>query len=110
MESNPYNTNNIRFVFDTDKPIAEISYTAREDWAVRYLIGLDGLDRKTENETGAYSAVGTWIAPDTLRVEVEIVGYTTFDTWQFRFEGDTLIVTESAITGDYTYKGKLITP
>lgn len=110
MESNPYNTNNIRFVFDTQEPTAEISYTAREDWTVRYLIGLDGVYRKSENETGTYIAVGAWTAPDTLKLEVEIVGYTTFDKWEFAFKGDVLIVTESAVTGDYTYKGKLAAP
>lgn len=107
MDSNPYKTNNIRFDFDETEPVAEISHSAREDWKVRYLIGLDGVFRETENETGGYFAKGTWTAPDTLQVEVEIVGYTTFDIWEFRFEANNLTVTERTITGDYTYSGTL---
>ncbi len=106
MESNPYNTNNICLDFDADGTVVEISYTAREDWSVRYEVGLDGVYRRTENETGAYFAVGRWVGENTLRVELEIVGYTTFDSWGFTFDGDTLIVSESTVTGDYTYKGE----
>lgn len=106
MEQNPYNTNNIRFDFSDDMHEAEIAYTAREDQNVHFTIGLDGTPRMTENETGGYVAQGTWTAPDTLAVEVEVVGYTTFDKWEFRFGEDSLSVTEHSITGTYAYTGR----
>ena len=64
---------------------AEIAYIAREDQTVLYTIGLGGLPRLTENYTGAYVAPGSWTAPDTLKIEVEIIGYTAFDNREFRF-------------------------
>ena len=75
--------------------------------ATHAIAGLDGPRRPTEDKSGSYVAVGSWIAPDALRVEVEIAGYTTFDKWEFRFEGDRLFVMESTITGDYTYFGQV---
>jgi CubicO group peptidase (beta-lactamase class C family) len=110
MEKNPYNTDNLRFVFSDDMSDAAVSYTAREDQTVRYSIGLDGVSRLTENDTGAYVAHGYWTAPDTLEIEVEIVGYTTFDRWEFRFGADSLSVTEHSITGTYIYAGRPASP
>lgn len=106
LDPNPYNTDNLRFDFNKDMSEVEINYTAREDWTVRYTVGLDGVPRQTENETGSYVAEGTWTAPDTLEVSVEIVGYTTFDGWVFQFGEDELLVTEYSITGTYTYSGR----
>lgn len=68
------------------------------------------MPRLTENDTGAYVAHGSWTAPDTLKIEVEIVGYTTFDNWEFRFGPQILSVTEHSITGTYTYSGIAISP
>ena len=107
MQSNPYNTDNIRFVFDKGDAVAALSYTAREDWAPHYLIGLDGIPRRTQNESGSFVALGNWIAPNTLQVDVEIVGYTTFDTWDFTFEGYKLRVLQRTITGDYSFAGAI---
>lgn len=106
MESNPFNTDNIRFVFDAEKNNAELSYTARESWDVDYQIGLDGVYRFTASNDSVFAAVGTWTSPNTFQLEVEIIGYSTFDTWEFTFEGDDIRVTEFSITGDYTYNGK----
>ena len=107
MQSNPYNTDNIRFVFDKGDAVAALSYTAREDWAPHYLIGLDGIPRRTQNESGSFVALGDWIASNTLQVDVEIVGYTTFDTWDFTFEGYKLRVLQRTITGDYSFAGAI---
>ncbi|MCP4317371.1 MAG: serine hydrolase [Hyphomicrobiales bacterium] len=106
MERNPYKTDNVRFMFDAAKPYAELSYTARESWAPSYRIGLDGVPRTTGINDGIFVASGEWTTPDTFSVNVEIVGYTTFDRWEFRFVDDSLFVTEYSITGDYTYAGK----
>ena len=106
LDPNPYNIDNLRFDFNQDMSEVEISYTAREDWTVRYSVGLDGVPRQTENETGSYVAEGTWTTPDRLEVSVEIVGYTTFDGWVFQFGEDELLVTEHSITGTYTYSGR----
>ncbi len=106
METNPYKTDNVRLTFDTAKSYAELSYTARESWAPKFHVGLDGVPRHTETNVGVVIASGRWSAPDTFVVDVEIVGYTTFDKWEFRFDGDRLILTEYSITGDYTYQGR----
>ena len=82
-----------------------MSYTARESWRPRFQIGLDGVPRRSETSIAPYLATGRWVGDDTLVVEVEIVGYTTFDRWEYRFTGGGLEVTESSITGVYTYRG-----
>jgi len=37
---------------------------------------------------------------------VEIVGYTTFDRWRFRFEENRMEITEFSITGELTYSAE----
>jgi CubicO group peptidase (beta-lactamase class C family) len=106
LETNPFNTDDIRFVFDPDLDHAELSYTARESWDVDYRIGLDGVRRFTETNDSVFAAVGEWTSPNTFAVDVEIVGYSTFDRWEFTFEGDAIHVTEFSIAGDYTYGGR----
>ena len=110
MEPNPYNTDNLKLDFSEDTATGELSYTAREDWRVRYTFGLDGVARLVENETGAYVVKGKWTAPDTMELEVEIVGYTTSDRWEFQFGPDDITVTEHSITGSYTYTGQATSP
>ncbi len=107
MESNPFNTDRIRFVFDPEQDYAELSYTARESWDVRYRIGLDGVRRFTETKAGVFAAVGEWASDDTFAVDVEIVGYSTFDRWEFTFDQDAIRVTEFSISGDYAYQGQV---
>ena len=97
---------NIRFVFDPEKDYAEFSYTARESWKVDCQVGLDGVRRLTETNDSVFAVVGEWIAPDTFRVQQEIVGYSSFDTWEFKFNADEITVTEFSLTGDYTYNGR----
>ena len=104
MDTNPFNTNNIRFVFDPDRDSAELSYTARER-RIDSKVGLDGVYRVTTSEPSDVAAVGSWTSPNTFAVQIEIIGYSTFDAWEFIFEGDVLTVNEHAITGDYTYEG-----
>ena len=106
MEKNPYKTDNVRLTFDAAKPFAELSFTARESWAPDFQVGLDGVPRHTATNDSVFIASGTWSEPDTFVVDVEIVGYTTFDKWEFRFDGDLLTLTEFSITGDYTYQGR----
>ncbi len=63
--------------------------------ATRVRAALDALDAAYE-----------MLPCDPELADVEIVGYSTFDTWEFTFEGDEKIrVTELSITGDYTYGG-----
>ena len=84
MEANPFNTNNLRFVFDAEKDFAELSYTARESWKIDCKIGLDGVHRFAESKPSRVAAVGEWISPNTFHVETEILGYSSFDTWECR--------------------------
>jgi hypothetical protein len=106
MEDNPFNTNNIRFVFDPKKDFAELSYTARESWKIDCKIGLDGVHRFAESNPSRVAAVGEWISPNTFLVETEILGYSSFDTWEFAFERDAITVTENSIAGDFIYGGR----
>lgn len=105
-ESNPFNTDQLRFVFPPGQDWAEVGYTARESWDVAFRVGLDGVPRSTPTGMGVFSAAGRWTSPTTFAMEVEIVGYSTFDRWEFRFAGDEVRVTEFSIAGDYTYTGK----
>ncbi len=105
MDSNPYKTNNVRLVFNPAKPYAELSYTARENWTPDFRIGLDGTPRSTKTNGSVFVSTGRWTSSGTFTVDVEIVGYTTFDKWEFRFAGNRLFLTEFSITGDYTYEG-----
>jgi len=109
IEANPFNTNNIRFVFDPTKDYAELSYTARESWNIGYRIGLDHVRRVSDSNNSTFAAVGEWTSPDTFSLEVEIVGYSTFDRWEFRFNHDEIHITEHSISGDFTYSGRLQT-
>ena len=105
METNPFNTDNIRFVFDPEEDYAELSYTARESWDVSFRVGLDNVLRLTETNDSVFAAVGEWTSPNTFNLEVEIVGYSTFDRWEFTFDGDEIIVIEYSIAGAFTYGG-----
>lgn len=108
VENNPYKTDNLQFVFNDGQPYAEFGYTAREKWTPRYRIGLDDVAHLTRNHDGAYVARGQWTSDDTFELEVEIVGYTTFDRWEFRFLEDGVVITEHSITGKYTYRGRTL--
>jgi hypothetical protein len=105
MEDNPFKTDNFRFVFDPEKAYAELSYTARESWQVDFKIGLDGVPLSTETDDRVFVATGRWTSPDTFTVDVEIVGYSSFDRWEFRFEDRWLQLTEFGVAGDHTYRG-----
>ncbi len=107
-EANPFNTDNLRFVFDPERDYAELSYTAREDWVVDYRIGLDNVRRFTDTNDSTFAAVGNWISPNTFAVEVEIVGYSTVDRWEFTFEDDSVTVKEFSISGIYTYTASML--
>jgi len=105
LQPNPFKTNNLRFVFTDGKPSAELSYTARENWDISFSIGLDGVHRLTETNDSTFAATGSWTSPDTFSIDVEILGYSTFDHWQFRFEDNKVTVTERSISGEFTYTG-----
>ncbi|MCO4769633.1 MAG: serine hydrolase [Deltaproteobacteria bacterium] len=106
LESNPFNTNNLRFVFEPGASHAELSYTARESWVVDFRVGLDGVRRDTQTPISTFSAVGEWTGPNTFLLTNEIIGYSTFDTWEFSFVEDRVQVTERSISGDYVYEGQ----
>lgn len=105
LEENPFKTNKIRFLFDPKKDTADIRYTARENWDVDYTIGLDKVPRFTETNDSTFVAVGEWTSPNTFSLKVEIVGYSSFDRWTFRFQDDKITVTEHSLAGDFTYNG-----
>lgn len=109
MDANPFNTDNIRFAFDPAKDYAELSYTARESWDVSYRIGLDNVLRLTETNDSVFAAVGEWTSPSTFLLKVEIVGYSTFDKWEFTFDGDEISVVEYSVAGAHTYRGATTT-
>ena len=105
MEDNPFKTNNIRFSIDPEKAYAELSYTAHESWDVDFRIGLDGVPRSTETNDSVLIANGRWTSPDIFSVDIEIVGYSSFDRWEFQFGDNTLQLAEFGVAGGHTYWG-----
>lgn len=105
-EPNPNKTDNLHFEFDRTAGEVKVSFSAREGIEYRFETSLDGRARLTENETGTYVAKGRWSLPDTLVIEVEMVGYSTRDLWEFRFEKDLIRVTEHSITGTHSYSAR----
>ena len=73
---------------------------------VHYQIGLDNVHRMTQNNDSTFVAVEHWTSPNTFSLDVKIVGYSTFDIWEFTLEDDAIRVTEVSVTGEYTYNGE----
>ena len=67
---------------------------------------LDGVYRVTASEPHDLAAFGSWTSSNTFAVQIEMVGYSTFDSWEFTFEGDTIAVVEHSIAGDFHYEGR----
>ena len=106
MEENPFNTDDVRLRFYPGRDFAELSYTARESWRIDCKVGLDGVHRFSDSSPSRVAALGAWTSPTTFSVEIEILGYSTFDSWDFTFEGDEIAVVERSITGEYSYRGR----
>lgn len=108
LDANPWKYDNFKLVFDSDKEYAEFSYTAKENDVVHYRIGLNGVHQLTETNNNTYTAVGSWISPNTFSIDCEIVGYSSKDKWNFTFVGDEILIEEVGVTGKYNYGGKRI--
>ncbi len=106
MDGNPFKVNDIRLAFEPGQDTAVLSYTARESWDVELQVGLDDVRRLTRTNDSTVAAKGEWISPNTFRAEVEIVGYSTFDVWEFTFAGGGITVRERGVGGDFTYQGR----
>ena len=110
METNPFNTDNVRFSFAADSATAQMRYTARESWDLAFTIGLDGVYRTTETTLGPVAAKGRWRSPTTFELDVEIIGYSTFDRWEFTFTDAGVQVVEHSISGMFEYAGAAAAP
>lgn len=51
-------------------------------------------------------AHGEWTSDTTFHLEVEMIGYSTLDRWDFSFQGDSIEVTEYSVAGQFHYTGK----
>ncbi|MBN2072736.1 MAG: serine hydrolase [Actinobacteria bacterium] len=106
LDSNPWNYNHFKLVFDPDKDYAEFSYTAKQKDIVKYQVGMDSVYRLSESNGDTYAAYGYWSAPDTFVIEYELIGYCATGKWVLTFKGDEITVEETGVTGVYNYKGR----
>jgi CubicO group peptidase (beta-lactamase class C family) len=106
LETNKWNYDNLRLVFDPALDEAEFSFTRRLHESASFRVGLDGVYRYTETEIGTMAATGAWTAPDTFEVSFRWIGYSATDRLIMTFDGDAIEVTEVGLTGSSTFAGR----
>lgn len=92
LDANSWKHDNLKLVFDPEKDYAEFSYMAKENDVVHYRVGLDGVHRITETNDNTHAAVSSWTSPNTFRIDCEIIGYSSKDSWNLTFEEDEILV------------------
>ena len=107
LESNNWNYDNFKIVFDPGLDYAEFSYTVKTQDAAAFSVGLDGVYRFTDTEIGCMAAVGSWTASDTFELTCQQIGYTAPAQFVLIFKQDEIEVTEVSQTGSYTYSGDM---
>ncbi len=105
LESNRWNYDNFRLVFDPALDHAEFSYTAKVHDVASFQVGLDGVYRYSECDIGSFAAVGRWTSPNTFELSYQHIGYSAPAKFSLVFDQDQLDVTEVSLTGSFTYSG-----
>jgi CubicO group peptidase (beta-lactamase class C family) len=105
LSENPWHTDELRLVFEEGNDTAEISYSTPRG-AQRATVGLDGVWRRSKSGEDTVVAKGSWTDAHTFVIEHQVVGYSIQGRWTFRFEGDTVAVSEFGVTGLHEYTGR----
>lgn len=108
LDPNPWQNDNLRLEFDSAKDFAEFTHVTGQSEQVAYRVGLDNVPRLTETGEGTYAATGAWTAADTFTIGYELVGYSNRGKWRLTFANEEIVVEEDAVTGTYTYEGKMV--
>ena len=107
LEPNNWNKDNFQLVFDPTLDYAVFSFTAKVDEVALIQVGLDGLYRFSETESGGYAAFGTWTSLNTFGLFYQHVGYSAPTLLTLTFDQDRITVTEISVTGSSTCSGTM---
>ena len=105
LESNNFNYNNFRLIFDRELNYASFAYTAKESDSVEFRVGLDGVYQFSDTDLGQFAARGRWSSSDKFEIEFQHIGYSSSTRFGLTYEGDNIVVDEIGIVGSYTYAG-----
>jgi hypothetical protein len=83
------------------------SFTAKVDEVAAIQVGLDGVYRITETQSGGYAAYGSWTSPTTFEIHYKQIGYSAPTQYTLTFDQDLIEVTEISVTGSTTYSGEM---
>jgi CubicO group peptidase (beta-lactamase class C family) len=107
LEANNWSMDNFQLVFEPALDSAVFSFTAKVDEAASIQVGLDGVYRFSETESGGYAAFGTWTSPNTFEIFYQHIGYSAPTQLTLTFDLDTIIVGEVSVTGSTMYTGNM---
>jgi len=107
LEANNWNKDNFQLVFDPALDYAVFSFTAFVDEVASIQVGLDGVYRFSETESGGYAAFGSWTSLNTFEIHYQHIGYSAPSQLSLSFDQDRIKVTEISVTGSTTYSGKI---
>ncbi len=105
LEENNWNRDNFQLVFDPALDYAMFSFTAKVDEAATIQVGLDGVYRFSETESGSYAAFGSWTSANTFEIFYQQIGYSAPTELSLTFDQHTIRVTESSLIASSTYLG-----
>jgi CubicO group peptidase (beta-lactamase class C family) len=107
LEANNWNKDNYQLVFDPTLDYAVFSFTAKVDEVASLQVGLDGVYRFSETESGCFAAFGTWTSPNTFEIFYQHIGYSAPTQLILTFDQDTIVVAEVSVTGSTMYTGNM---
>ena len=107
LEANNWNRDKYQLVFDPTLDYAVFNFTAKVDEVASIQVGLDGVYRFTETDSGDFAAFGTWTSPNTFEISYQHIGYSAPTQLILTFEQDTIVVAEVSVTGSTMYIGKM---
>jgi CubicO group peptidase (beta-lactamase class C family) len=107
LEANNWSMDNFQLVFDPALDYAVFSFTAKVDEVASIQVGLDGVYRFSETESGGYAAFGTWTSPNTFEIFYQHIGYSAPTQVTLTFDQDRIEVTEISVLGSTTYSGEM---
>lgn len=106
LEKNNFKYDKFQLVFDPEYKHAQFRYTAKENEAASFQIGLDGVYRFSDTEIGSIAAYGSWTSPDVFEFTFLQIGYSTETKFALIFDGDSITVEELGVIGASKYSGK----